>query len=457
MAKPTTNPGNGGVNGNPAPGPQPAATGNGGGNSTTVLGTPGNDTLYAGAQGDTVSGLGGNDVLNGGSGNDVIYAGDGNDQVISVAGNDMLDGGAGNDVLDGGTGHDTAYGGLGEDSLLGGNGSDWLFGGDGRDTLDGGSAEDFLDGGAGNDSLLGGAGLDTLLGGAGNDSLYGGDGSDLIEGGEGADLLSGGIGTDTFTGGAGDTIIGGEDTGDNDVLDLTGSGKFRIIRDPLNAENGTVQYLDSQGNVTGTLSFSNIETVVMCFTPGTRIATPQGERRIETLKPGDMVVTRDNGAQALRWIGQRTLGPAELAADPALQPIRIRQGALGHGLPERDMMVSRQHRMLMTGPRAELLFGDEEVLVRALHLTCLPGVQAVRRAEVTYIHMLFDRHEVVMADGAWSESFQPGERTLGGMEAGARDELFKLFPELRDRAALAQYESARVTLKGFEARVLLAA
>jgi Hint domain/RTX calcium-binding nonapeptide repeat (4 copies) len=425
------------------------------GNSTTVTGTSGNDSLNAGAHGDTVLGLGGNDTLTGASGNDAVFGGDGNDQILGASGNDVLDGGAGNDVIDGGNHSDTAYGGLGNDSLIGGHGQDVLFGGEGGDTLDGGASEDSLDGGAGNDLLYGGLANDTLLGGDGADSLFGGDGGDLIDGGAGADYLTGGIGSDTFRGGIGDTIDGNEDGAEIDVLDLTGLGKFRLVRDPLNAENGTVQFLDGQGVVTGTMSYTNIETVVMCFTPGTRIATPRGERKIESLKAGDLVLTRDNGAQRVRWLGRRRLTEVDLALDPTLQPIRIRQGALGHGLPERDMMVSRQHRMLVTGPRAELLFGSDEVLVRAQHLTCLPGVQAVKLPEVTYLHLLFDRHEVVMADGAWSESFQPGERTLGGMEEEARDELYRIFPDLRDTTGL--FAAARVTLKGFEARVLLAA
>ena len=169
------------------------------------------------------------------------------------------------------------------------------------------------------------------------------------------------------------------------------------------------------------------------------------------------MVTRDHGPQEVRWIGQRRLAGAVLARDPALQPVLIRRGALGQGLPERDMVVSRQHRMLVCGPRAELLFGADEVLVRALHLTGLPGVSAITVPEVTYLHMMFDRHEVVLADGAWSESFQPGERSLGGLGQDERDELFKIFPELAGQAIPEQFDAARVTLKGFEAKVLLAA
>ena len=120
------------------------------------------------------------------------------------------------------------------------------------------------------------------------------------------------------------------------------------------------------------------------------------------------------------------------------------------------MLVSRQHRMLITGPRPELLFGEEEVLVRACHLTHLPGVVAVAVPEVTYVHMMFDRHEVVLTDGAWSESFQPGERSLSGLDQGAREELFKIFPELSGQVPQ-PFDSPRVTLKAFEAKMLLVA
>ena len=395
-----------------------------------MLGGAGNDGLDGGAD---------NDVLNGGIGNDSLFGGDGNDS---------LDGGADSDLLNGGAGNDTLLGGAGADTLLGGDGNDTLYGGDGSDTLDGGTGNDVLDGGAG---------ADTLLGGDGNDTLFGGDGDDLISGGAGADVMAGGQGSDTFVGGIGDTINGDEDGTETDTLDLTGSYPFRIIRNLDNPENGHVNFLDAFGTIIGTLNFTNIETIVSCFTPGTQIATPYGLRAIETLDKGDLVITRDHGPQAIRWIGQRRIGGAQLAGDAALQPILIRQGALGQGLPERDMLVSRQHRMLVCGPRAELLFGSDEVLVRAHHLTCLPGVSAVEVPEVTYLHMMFDRHEVVVADGAWSESFQPGERSLGGLDGDERQELFKIFPELQDQAVPVQFEAARVTLKAFEAKVLLAA
>ena len=303
----------------------------------------------------------------------------------------------------------------------------------------------------------GGTGNDTLTGGDGTDLIYGGDGGDLVYGGAGSDTLVGGFGADTIYAGAGDVVDGGTSGTDWDVLDLTGQAPFKIIRNPANHLNGVVNFLDSTGHIIGTLSFTNIESIVSCFTPGTRIATLGGEVAVEALRVGDMVATRDNGIQEIRWIGSRRITREELRADESLRPILIKAGALGQGLPESDMMVSRQHRMLISGPRAELLFGSDEVLVRAQHLLNLPGVSVAEVEAVTYLHILFDRHEVILADGAWSESFQPGDRTMGGMDAAQCAEIYKIFPELAQAGHLARFEAARPTLKSFEARVLLAA
>ena len=125
--------------------------------------------------------------------------------------------------------------------------------------------------------------------------------------------------------------------------------------------------------------------------------------------------------------------------------IRIAQGALGHGLPCREMKVSPQHRMLIEGWRAEMLFGEAEVLAAAIHLTSLAGVEQVLTSGVTYVHIMFDRHEIVLADGAWSESFQPAQRMLDGMGNDQQDELLTLFPELA--AMEVAFPAARLTLK----------
>ncbi|WP_225028197.1 Hint domain-containing protein [Xinfangfangia pollutisoli] len=448
-----------------------------GAGNDTVTADAGNDSLYGGTGDDSLSGGAGNDLLQGDEGNDTLqgdagndslYGGDGADSLLGGLGDDRLDGGVGHDTLDGGDGADTLYGGAGDDNLDGGDGQDRLEGGDGNDTLSGGAGNDSLDGGAGHDRLYGGDGNDSLSGGDGNDLLYGGAGTDTITGGAGNDLIDGGADTvadylyggddrDTIIGGIGDQVFGGSGGDDFDVLDLSAWGKAltNIYKDPSNPENGTVEFLDQYGNVIGTLNFTDIESIIPCFTPGTLIQTARGEVAVETLRAGDLVVTRDGGLRPLSWVGRRDLSVVDLLVNPALRPVRIAAGALGAGLPVRDMLVSPQHRMLIEGPRAELLFGEAEVLVAALHLIGQPGITQDGPCAVSYVHVMFDRHEIVCSDGTWSESFQPAQRMLGAMDQGPRDEILTLFPDLaaRDMA----FPAARLTLKAHEARVLLAA
>ena len=194
------------------------------------------------------------------------------------------------------------------------------------------------------------------------------------------------------------------------------------------------------------------DLVVPCFTPGTLIATPHGRIAVETLKVGDKVRTKGHGAQKIRWLGRVTLDASRLAKAPYLRPIRLRAGALGPGLPNRDMLLSPQHRLLLGGWRAELHFGDPEYLIAAAHLV---NHQAIAPAwdvdTVTYIHLLFDRHEIVFADGLATESFLPGPMTLNALPSAARDELLTLFPDLAEHAPL---QAARPLMKEWEAQLL---
>lgn len=418
-----------------------------GAGNDTVLSGDGNDLVMAGEGDDSVNGGAGNDTLNGEDGNDTLHGLDGDDSLAGDGGDDSLFGWTGNDSLTGGDGADMVDGDEGDDSLAGDAGNDTLVGDSGADTLDGGDDDDQLYGGSGNDSLTGGAG---------NDQVFGAEGNDTFAAGDGADTMSGGDDRDTFYGGAGDVVDGGEGGDDQDVLDLRAYGHpaTNILYDPTNHENGTVEFLDADGNVTGTMTFENIEQVIACFTPGTLVLTDAGERPIELIEEGDLVLTRDNGFQPVRWVGRRDLSQRQLAAEPRFNPIRFAAGSLGEGLPRKEMLVSPQHRMLVSGPRAELLFGEHEVLVAATHMVGLSGIERVMPREVSYIHLLFDQHEIILANGAWSESFQPGAATLGGLEEAQRAEVLALFPNL-DQST--DYPAARITLRSREAKVLLSA
>lgn len=181
-----------------------------------------------------------------------------------------------------------------------------------------------------------------------------------------------------------------------------------------------------------------------CFVAGTRIMTPEGEVPVESLRPGDLVLTRDHGAQCLRWVGRRTLpGRGTLA------PIRFAPEALG---TQRPLWVSPQHRMLLKDPRLQLFFEEGEVLAAALHLANSDTVTQVEQAEVTYVHLLFDRHEIVYAEGVPSESFHPGVCGLQGFGEAARTEVLELFPELADMQT-GYGPCARRVLRAHEAQV----
>lgn len=194
---------------------------------------------------------------------------------------------------------------------------------------------------------------------------------------------------------------------------------------------------------------------VICFTPGTRIQTPTGLRFVEELEEGDLVDTKDNGPQALRWIGGRRVSGARLYAMPELRPIRIKADALGMGEPDEDLLVSPQHRMLISGAPARDLFNADEVLVAASDLVNDSSVVIDRQQrELQYIHLLFDSHQVIVANGMETESYHPGFAGLDEIAEDQRARLLARFPSLYDRPD--DYgPSARRTLTGAEAAILM--
>ncbi len=179
------------------------------------------------------------------------------------------------------------------------------------------------------------------------------------------------------------------------------------------------------------VSYANIT----CFTPGTLIECDTGVRRIEDLEVGDRVSSTTNGTDSLvqiRWIGRRHVHQEDLLKNPKLYPVRILAGALGGGLPKRDLLVSRQHRMLVSSKIVQRMTGASEALVPAITLTQLPGVYVDKSVEsVTYYHLLFDQHEVICAEGAETESLFLGPIAINALSHEARWEIFELFPDLK--------------------------
>jgi Ca2+-binding RTX toxin-like protein len=471
-----------------------------------LSGDEGDDVLDGGDGADTIAGGDGSDSVDGGAGDDVInssifgnigtpdngypgvYLGDSDptndmDTVNGGAGNDVISTGDDADLIDGGTGNDTIYAGNdpalgldafnieddgtnplgpdlnvtnGQDTVSGGDGNDVIFGADDDDVLSGDAGNDTIDGGIDDDSIDGGTGDDVLIGGQGDDTI----GEDDINGGIGNDVLSGGADADHFSGvNAGDTVIGGETGDDNDTLNLAGSvqpgGSYVIDYTPgTDDEDGVINHFDDNGDAAGTLVFSEIETIIPCFTPGTLIATAKGERCVEDLVEGDRIITRDNGIQTIRWAGSREMTGAEFKQAAHLKPIHISKGALGDNMPTRDMVVSPNQRFLINSTLTNVLVGESEVLVAAKFLTNLAGVRPVVPSQVDYILVMFDHHEIVLANSAWAESFQPDELSLHQIGDVQRTEILMQFPDLYTAQGQRGFRSARRSLKQGEASTL---
>ncbi len=186
------------------------------------------------------------------------------------------------------------------------------------------------------------------------------------------------------------------------------------------------------GHINETVGIAAFEEgVIPCFTAGALIDTVRGRRPVETLVPGDLILTRDHGPQPLRWLCRTDLGPARLDHCPHLRPVILRKDALGLGLPDRDMAVSPQHRILVTGWRSELFFGCDEILVAAkAFLNDSAVLRDTQAKTVGYYHLLLDRHEVVTANGLQTESLHAGQIDKAELTQAARGELIALFPDL---------------------------
>ncbi|MCU4651687.1 choice-of-anchor L domain-containing protein [Roseibacterium sp. SDUM158016] len=189
-----------------------------------------------------------------------------------------------------------------------------------------------------------------------------------------------------------------------------------------------------------------VVTAVPCFARGTMIRTPDGEKPVEALAPGDMVETRDCGPQPLRWVGAR-----RVAATGRFAPVVIEAGTFGF---HRRLVVSPQHRILLTHWMAELMFGEDEVLVAAKDLVNGCSVRIVEGGEVEYFHLLFDRHQIVWSDGLETESFLPGPCVMNEFEHEVREEVLALFPEIDPDSYEGYGPSARPALRAYEARTL---
>lgn len=283
------------------------------------------------------------------------------------------------------------YDGQERDQIIGGEGADTLRGMGGDDKLIGAEQDDFLYGGAGNDDLSGGSGNDVLHGGAGDDLLNGIPGDDTVYGGDEDDLGTGLVGSDTVA------FAGTPESYHWEWVGSFGGWKVTDIN-PTDAFDDGVDYV--HGDVEWANYGETNETLATpCYAAGTRILTDRGEVPVETLRAGDIVVTLGRGGSWLRpvrWIGRRRVDLRRHPRPDAVRPIRLRAGALGAGVPWRDLVVSPDHALYLDG-----------VLVPAAALVDGAAIRQEMPAtgRVEYFHIELDQHDIIVADGAPAESW----------------------------------------------------
>lgn len=227
-------------------------------------------------------------------------------------------------------------------------------------------------------------------------------------------------------------------------VQVNADGTLTVIGDG-DTEVQTFTYTVESSTGTNDVGLVTINSVP-CFVAGTPILTDAGERPVESLQVGDMVMTKDEGLQPLRWIGRR-----RVTATGSHAPIRIAPDTFGeHG----ELLVSPLHRILIRDAWAELLFAEEEVLVAARDLVNGHSIAPLEGGEVEYVHLLFDRHQVVFSAGLETESFLPGPQLRDSFEAEMVAEICALFPELHPDTGQGYSRAARRTLRSFEGRLL---
>lgn len=164
------------------------------------------------------------------------------------------------------------------------------------------------------------------------------------------------------------------------------------------------------------------------------LRTPCGPRRIENMRPGDLVVTRDNGLQAVRLVWSRTVTAAEIAADPSLAPVRLKPRAIGPMMPQRDLTLAAGHRILVPGYRLVDMPDTTACLIAARDVAEASDAGWIDRTvdEITYYNIVFDAHQIFCANGLPVESFVPSKKTVGRLDKGVLSDIEKLFPDAAD-------------------------
>ena len=223
-----------------------------------------------------------------------------------------------------------------------------------------------------------------------------------------------------------------------DVINLDGA--FNQYVDPDDVDEFQFDYIGADGSTYSGYAeakdggekdlTANSSPIVICFAKGTEIETESGIKTIETLQVGDLVHTLDAGLVPVIWLGRSDVGGFELRRWEHLRPVRVKANAFGKGQPWKDVVLSPNHRVLVSGSRAELLFGESEILVPVKALVDGKTIQyELPFSSVSYFHLLLEGHHIVRTCGLLSESLFVGDQSLLAVSEQAKEDLFATLTE----------------------------
>lgn len=190
------------------------------------------------------------------------------------------------------------------------------------------------------------------------------------------------------------------------------------------------------------------------------VETARGPVLARDLRLGDRLVTRDKGLQPLRWIGESSVIYADRDVEKPAEsrlahgPVRLRAGSQGSNPEAGNLVVAPDQRLLVRNPLNELLFATDEVMVAAIDLIHLDGIDAVPRDMGRWVHLLLDSRELLRVNGIWMESFAPDMWSIRVAYPDEWRDITEAMPRLKYENTAANYVEARLSLDAREARLI---
>ena len=189
-----------------------------------------------------------------------------------------------------------------------------------------------------------------------------------------------------------------------------GNGAFTVSTPDILGTGATVTLSSNPASVGVSASVLGTQLVnttvptnlpIVCFASGTQIRTARGDIAVEDLEIGDFALTVSGDLRPVTWVGSRTMMPSDHAQPWNVHPVRVRAGAFGTGLPERELRLSPGHPVLVGADED----GEGGHLVPIMCLINGTTIERVPVDEVTYWHVELDQHDVLFAEGLPAESY----------------------------------------------------